>query len=79
MVERVRVLAYFAAGYPHDKINRQTLAVYAHALDDCDAEKLKETMMKLIRTKTHFPSVAEIRQAMSDARIPHKLAGKPQG
>lgn len=64
--EITKILAILAATYPRFKLTSETVAAYVQFLGDIPAETLKVSAMKCATTCNFFPSVYELRQAVSD-------------
>lgn len=59
--QAVELVAYLAAAFPRADLPDATVAVYAEALADLDHDQAREAVHRLIRTRTFFPAIAEIR------------------
>lgn len=66
-------VASLRAAYPNAQIPRETVAIYAAALEDLDAADVQDATAALIKRSKWFPTVAEIRETVAERRL--KLPG----
>jgi hypothetical protein len=63
------ILAVLQDAYPRQELRDGTITLYVDNLTDLDHEAGKQACLSLIRTRTFFPSVAEIREAVAVATL----------
>lgn len=62
-------VAILVAAYPEARLDPKTPDVYVRALDDLEANDLRDAVMTLIATSRRFPTVAELRETVVERRL----------
>lgn len=64
----VKILTPYLAVFPGNKMDDVSVFLYARALAEYEPEEVSAAMLKLLKTATFFPRVAEIVQAIESLR-----------
>lgn len=67
--EVAELLGILVAAYPNQQINPQTVSVYTMALADLDAGEALQAVRRILAESRFFPTIAEIRQDVTRARV----------
>ena len=66
--EAMKLLATLRAAWPRQEVGQDTAAVYAAMLADLPLEEAKAAVQLLVQTSRFFPTIAEIREKVAEAR-----------
>lgn len=73
--EVAEIIAILARAYPNSNVSEGTSAVYEATLADLEFELTKRAVLRLITLNKWFPTVAEIREAVTDLHHGPKRLG----
>jgi hypothetical protein len=63
------LIGLLCASYPSASIPAETVKAYARLLSDLDPAELEPVVLHQVATSRFFPTVAELRQAVSERRL----------
>ena len=66
--EGIRLVAMLRSCWPRQEIKQDTAELYAAILGDLPWEEAKAAVMRLAQTTRFFPTIAEIREQVAEAR-----------
>jgi hypothetical protein len=64
--ELSKILTLLMGAYPNANVTQETIVVYEAMLGDFKSEDLYEVVLRHIATNKWFPSIAELREALTD-------------
>lgn len=65
-LEAAKLVAVLTAAYPSAKVTDRTSEAFEHMLADLDGEVASKAVARIIATSRFFPSIAEIRETVTD-------------
>lgn len=68
-VEIIKALKVLAAAYPNFELPKETVGIYCRMLVDLDYDTLRAATLQCVSVYKFFPTVAEIRSAVTDLRM----------